>query len=154
MLSPTQAILDIERPVRPLNRLTTALRVFTVIPAELLRFSARVGAYAALLTDVYPSADEEQGVQLELPEPDTAELNRWLPLVKWLLVLPHLVVLAFLGLGVCAAVVVSWSSILFTGRYPAALFDFVVGVGRWLLRVVAYAFALDTGEYPPFRLGA
>ena len=121
---------------------------------ELLRFGTRVAAYAALLTDRYPSTDDPQDVALELPEPDAAALNRWLPLVKWLLAIPHYVVLAFLYLGAVVAVVVAWFAILFTGRYPRALFDYVVGVGRWHLRVVAYAYVLTTDEYPPFRLGA
>lgn len=121
---------------------------------ELLRFSARVGAYAALLTDDYPSTDEQQAVRLELPEPDPAQLNRWLPLVKWLLVLPHLVVLAFLWLGAIVAVIASWAAIVVSGRHPAALYDYVVGVGRWSVRVAAYAFVLVTDEYPPFRLAA
>jgi hypothetical protein len=202
-----QATFDVERPDRPLNRVTTALRVFIVIPAailltsvsggfwtgsgntgiwlafggpgllfvppllmlvfrekyprwwfdfnrELMRFSARVAVYAALLTDVYPSTDEPQGVRLELPEPDSAHLNRWLPLVKWLLAIPHLVVLAFLYLGAVIVIIVSWFAILFTGRYPEALANYVIGVGRWYVRVVAYAFALVTDEYPPFRLSA
>ena len=205
---PRQATFDVERPDHPLNRLTTALRIFTVIPAaillatvsgggysaggggggawlafggpgllflppllmlvfrekyprwwfdfnrELLRFSARVGAYAALLTDVYPSTDEPQNVHLELPEPDPTQLDRWLPLVKWLLAIPHFIVLVFLWLGAVVAVVIAWFAILFTGRYPDGLFDYVVGVGRWNLRVVAYAFALVTDDYPPFRLAA
>ena len=121
---------------------------------ELLRFGGRVAAYAALLTDDYPSTDEQQAVHLELPEPDATQLHRWLPLVKWLLAIPHYVVLAFLSLGAVVAVLISWFSILFTGRYPDALFDYVVGVGRWNLRVVAYAFALVTDAYPPFRLAA
>lgn len=197
---------DVTYPDRALNRLTTALRMFTIIPIaivlssivgystswqhadesytiaisgagllffppllmllfrgkyprwwfdfnrELLRFTARVSAYAALLTDRYPATDEEQDVHLELPEPDPAQLNRGLPLIKWLLVLPHYIVLAFLYLGVLIAVVIAWFAILFTGRYPRGLYDYVVGVGRWHLRVVAYAFALVTDEYPPFRL--
>jgi hypothetical protein len=203
-----QATFDVERPDRPLNRLTTALRAFTVIPAaillaslsggglfagsgdsglwlafggpgllfappllmlvfrqkyprwwydfnvELLRYSARVGAYAALLTDAYPSTDTPQAVRLELPEPDAARLNRWLPLVKWLLALPHLIVLALLYLGALLAIIASWLAILFTGRYPTTLFTYVVGVARWNIRVIAYAFALVTDEYPPFRLAA
>lgn len=197
---------DVTYPDRDLNRLTTALRMFTIIPIaillsaiggsstswqhadesysiaisgtgllvlppllmllfrrkyprwwfdfnrELLRFSARVGAYAALLTDRYPATDEEQDVHLQLPEPDGARLSRGLPLVKWLLAIPHYIVLAFLYLGVLVAVVIAWFAILFTGRYPRGLYDYVVGVGRWHLRVVAYAFALVTDEYPPFRL--
>ncbi len=101
---------------------------------------------------MYPSTDEPQGVHLELPEPDGEQLDRWLPLVKWLLAIPHYVVLALLSIGAFFAVVAAWFTILFTGRYPDALFDYVVGVARWHLRVVAYAFALVTDEYPPFRL--
>jgi hypothetical protein len=117
------------------------------------RFAARVAAYAALLTDTYPSTVEEQSVHLELDYPDVArDLNRWLPLVKWLLVIPHIIVLAFLYIGAFFAVVIAWFAILFTGRYPRGLFDYVVGVGRWSLRVTAYATLLVTDRYPPFRL--
>jgi hypothetical protein len=119
---------------------------------ELTRFSARVGAYAALLTDRYPATEDEQGVHLELDAPDAAKLNRWLPLVKWLLAIPHVVVLAFLGVAALLAIVASWFAIVFTGRYPRSLFDFVVGVGRWGLRVQAYAVLLVTDDYPPFSL--
>ena len=118
------------------------------------RFSARVCAYAALLTDRYPATEDEQSVHLELDYPDVRrDLNRWMPLVKWFLVIPHLVVLAFLVVGAVLAVVVAWFAILFTGRYPRGLFDYVVGVGRWGLRVNAYAGLLITDTYPPFRLG-
>jgi hypothetical protein len=117
------------------------------------RFATRVGAYAALLTDTYPSTVEEQSVHLELDYPDVPrDLNRWLPLVKWLLVIPHIVVLAFLYIGALFAVIIAWFAILFTGRYPRGLFDYVVGVGRWSLRVTAYATLLITDRYPPFRL--
>jgi hypothetical protein len=204
--SPKVAALDVDYPDRPLDRLTSFFRPFTIIPIaivigaiaggslswttggetktialngtgllflppllllvfrgkyprwwydfnrELLRFGARVAAYAALLTDRYPSTDEEQQVHLELPEPDPVQLNRGLPLVKWLLAIPHYIVLAFLYIGVVIAVVIAWFAILFTGRYPRALFDYVVGVGRWHVRVIAYAFALVTDDYPPFRL--
>ena len=105
---------------------------------QLNRFGTRVGAYLALLTDRYPSTEDEQSVHLDLDYPDArAGLNRWLPLVKWLLALPHYVVLLFLCLGAVVAVVLAWFAILFTGRYPRALFDYVVGVGRWCLRVQA-----------------
>ena len=118
------------------------------------RFAARVWAYAALLTDTYPSTVDEQAVHLDLDYPDVPrDLNRWLPLVKWLLVIPHVVVLAFLLIGAFIAVVVAWFAILVTGRYPRGLFEFVVGVGRWALRVTAYATLLVTDRYPPFRLG-
>jgi hypothetical protein len=120
---------------------------------ELTRFSARVVAYLALLRDEYPSTDEEQAVHLDVRYPDAPrELNRWLPLVKWLLAIPHYVVLAFVGIAALACVVVAWFAILFTGRYPRALFDFVVGTMRWGLRVSAYAFLLTTDRYPPFGL--
>jgi Domain of unknown function (DUF4389) len=120
---------------------------------ELTRFGARVGAYLALLTDQYPSTVEEQSVHLEIDYPDVErDLNRWLPLVKWLLAIPHYIVLVVLWLAAIVAVIVAWFAILVTGRYPRALFDFVVGVGRWSLRVVAYAFLLVTDRYPPFSL--
>ena len=118
------------------------------------RFGARVAAYGALLTDRYPSTVEEQSVHLDLDYPDAEkDLNRWLPLVKWLLVIPHIIVLAFLFLGAFFAVIIAWFAILFTGRYPRGLFDYVVGVTRWALRVSAYATLLLTDRYPPFRLG-
>ena len=117
------------------------------------RFAARVGAYLGLLTDRYPSTVEEQSVHLDLDYPDSEkDLNRWLPLVKWLLAIPHYIVLAVLALGALIAVIVAWFAILFTGRYPHALFDYVVGVGRWALRVQAYATLLVTDRYPPFSL--
>ena len=120
---------------------------------ELTRFGARVGAYFALLTDRYPSTVEEQAVHLEIDYPDAArDLNRWLPLVKWLLAIPHYLVLVVLWPAALVAVVVAWFAILVTGRYPTALFDFVVGVARWSLRVDAYAFLLVTDRYPPFSL--
>lgn len=120
---------------------------------QLLRFSARVTVYLALLNDRYPSTDEEQSVHLDLPYPDARQLNQWLPLVKWLFAIPHYIVLFFLVIGALVAVIVAWFAILFTGRYPRDLFNFVVGVIRWTTRVTGYAFALVTDEYPPFRLG-
>ena len=198
----------VEFPDRPLNRLTTAFRIFTVIPIaivlgsigatgggwwgeagtqgssyaagggallfvppllmilfrqkyprwwyewnlQLLRFSNRVGIYMALMDDRYPSTDEDQAVHLDAPYPDARqELNRWLPLVKWLLAIPHYIVLAFLWLGALIAVIIAWFAILFTGRYPRALFDFVEGVIRWHNRVIGYALILVTDAYPPFR---
>ena len=120
---------------------------------ELLRFQNRVGVYLGLLDDRYPSTDERQSVSLEFPYPDAKQgLNRWLPLVKWLLAIPHYVVLVFLGLAAIVCVILAWFAILVTGRYPRGLFDFVVGVMRWANRVVGYAFVLVTDEYPPFRL--
>jgi hypothetical protein len=120
---------------------------------ELTRFGTRIGAYVVLLTDRYPSTVEEQDVHLEIDYPDAErDLNRWLPLVKWFLAIPHYVVLFFLAIGALVAVVVAWFAILFTGRYPRGLFDYVVGVGRWILRVEAYAFLLVTDRYPPFSL--
>jgi hypothetical protein len=118
---------------------------------ELARFAARVGAYLALLTDRYPSTVEEQSVHLEIDYPDVErDLNRWLPLVKWLLAVPHYIVLAVLAIVAVFAVIVAWFVILVSGQYPKRLFDFVVGVGRWALRVQGYAFLLVTDRYPPF----
>ncbi len=195
-------------PDRALDRLTSALRVFTVIPIaivlgsigayggdwdgdagdggiyaagaagllfippllmilfrqkyprwwfdwnlQLLRFTNRVGVYLALMDDRYPSTDEEQAVHLDFPYPDARnDLNRWLPLVKWFLAIPHYIVLFFLYLGVNVVVFIARFAILFTCRYPLGLFDYVEGVMRWHNRVVGYAFALVTDHYPPFRL--
>ena len=199
------ATLEVEYPDRELNRLTTAFRLFTVIPIalilalvggsqsggteshhvstlasgglvflptvlmllfsrryprwwfdwnlELTKFSARVGAYLALLRDEYPSADEEQAVHIAIPYPNAADdVDRWLPLIKWFLVIPHYVALSFLGIAAVCCVIIAWFAILFTGRYPRTLFDFVTGVFRWALRVAAYAFLLTTDRYPPFSI--
>jgi hypothetical protein len=191
---------DVPYPDRDLNRVSTGLRIFAVIPIaivlaalggtgwgpwygagaggilfipvllmilfrgkyprwwfdwnrELLRFSNRVAAYLLLLDDRYPSTDEEQYVRLDLRYPNVSnDLNRWLPLVKWFLAIPHYVVLILLHVGVFFAVIGAWFAILFTGRYPRGIFDFVVGVMRWTNRVGAYAFVLVTDRYPPFRL--
>lgn len=190
---------SVDYPDRPLNRLTTLLRIFVVIPIiivlaalngsfgqssglsfggllflapllmilfrrkyprwwfdwnrELLRFSNRITVYLALMDDHYPSTDEEQSVHLNFPYPDAPrELNRWLPLVKWFLAIPHYVLLFFLQIGAIVAVIIVWFAILFTGHYPKGLFDFVEGVIRWQNRVIAYAFLLVTDQYPPFRL--
>ena len=115
-------------------------------------FMYRVDAFIYLLTDVYPSTDEEQSVHLELPYPDAAGLNRWLPLVKWFLAIPHIIVLACLGIAVLVVTIIAWFAILFTGNYPRGMFDFVVGVMRWGFRVMAYALILVTDKYPPFSL--
>jgi hypothetical protein len=194
------ARLEIDYPTAELNRLTTALRIFWIIPIliiiglltasggagegglsigaglwlatmfmivfrlryprwwfdfarELTRFENRVAAYAALLTDLYPSTVEEQVVRLEIDYPDVERgLNRWLPLVKWLLAIPHYLVLIFLFIAAIIVVIIAWFAILFTGNYPRGLFDFVVGVMSWSLRVQAYAFLLVTDRYPPFSL--
>jgi hypothetical protein len=120
---------------------------------ELTRFEARVGAYLGLLTDRYPSTVDEQAVHLEIDYPDVEQdLNRWLPLVKWLLAIPHFIVLAVLAIVAFFAIIIAWFAVLFTGRYPRALFDYVLGVTRWGLRVVAYAVLLVTDRYPPFSL--
>jgi len=120
---------------------------------ELLRFQARVGAYLALLSDQYPSTDEQQYVHLEVDYPNVeTDLARGMPLVKWFLAIPHYIVLFFLYIAAFVCLVIAWFAILFTGRYPRSLFDFVVGVGRWHLRVAAYMFILVTDKYPPFSL--
>jgi hypothetical protein len=199
------AAVEIDYPDRELDRLTTFLRPFTVIPIaivlalvtratvradsanyvvgsggivflatalmllfrrkyprwwfdwnlELTRFGTRVLAYLALLRDEYPSTDEEQAVHIEIAYPDARrDLNRWLPLVKWFLAIPHYVVLSLLGVAAILCVIIAWFAILFTGRYPPALFEFVVGVFRWWLRVAAYALLLTTDRYPPFSMAA
>ena len=122
---------------------------------ELMRFESRVAVYLALMRDEYPSTDEEQAVHLDLPYPDVQQdLNRWGPLYKWLLAIPHYLVLSVLGTVAIFVVIVAWFAILFTGRYPRGLFDFVEGVMRWSVRVLGYAFVLVTDVYPPFRLSA
>jgi hypothetical protein len=205
------ATLDVDYPDRPLNRLTTFFRFFTIIPIaivlgtvsggtetysggsgsttrlvvvsaggllfagpllmilfrqkyprwwfdwnlELQRFGNRVLVFLALMDDHYPSTDEGQAVHLDYAYPDAPrDLNRWLPLVKWLLAIPHFIVLAFLWLAALLAVIGAWFAILFTGRYPRGIFTFVEGVLRWTQRVVAYAFLLVTDKYPPFSLAA
>jgi Domain of unknown function (DUF4389) len=201
--------LSVDYPDRPLDRLSTAFRIFTVIPIaivlasiggypggggydargdaptiviggtgllflppllmivfrekyprwwydwnlELLRFTNRVCTYLVLMNDRYPSTDERQWVRLDIPYPDAKrELNRWLPLVKWLLAIPHYIVLFFLSLAVIVVVIGAWFAILFSGRYPRGIFEFVEGVIRWHNRVVGYAFILVTDRYPPFSL--
>jgi hypothetical protein len=197
---------SVDYPDRPLNRLTTAFRIFVAIPIlivlgtvsgststvgsngsrfalsgaggvlvlgpllmilfrqkyprwwfdwnlELQRFTNRVVIYLALMDDRYPATDQPQAVHLEYVYPDAArDLNRWLPLVKWLLAIPHYIVLFFLWIAALVVVIIAWFVILFTGRYPRAMFDFVEGVLRWGQRVIAYAFLLVTDAYPPFRL--
>ena len=201
---------EVEYPERPLDRLTTFFRLFTVIPIAIVmatitgfstsyhdigdktvtittagigllflppllmilfrqkyprwwfdwnlqfqRFSNRIGVYFALMDDRYPSTDEEQGVHLGYAYPDVeGELGRGMPLVKWFLAIPHYIVLFFLSIGAFFAIVIAWFAILFTGRYPRGLFDYVEGVLRWHNRVIGYAFALVTDRYPPFRLSA
>lgn len=200
---------SIDYPDRPLNRVTTAFRIFVIIPIgivlcavsgstwgwtsstgtsevaagaggllffgpllmilfrqkyprwwfewnlELQRFSNRVGVYLALMDDQYPSTDEHQSVHLDYDYPDAKnDLNRWLPLVKWFLAIPHFIVLVFLDIAAVVVVIVAWFAILFTGRYPRGIFDYVQGVIRWHNRVVAYALVLVTDRYPPFRLSA
>ena len=199
--------LSIDYPDRPLNRLTTFFRIFTIIPIliviglltsggsgwegdsarsystaaaggavflplvlmllfrqkyprwwfdwnlALTKFSTRVNAYFGLLTDVYPSTDEEQSVHIDIPYPDAInQLNRWMPLVKWILAIPHYIVIIFLAIAAIVCIIIAWFAILFTSRYPRGLFDFIVGVTRWSLRVGAYVFLLTTDRYPPFAL--
>ena len=196
---------SVEYPDRPLDRLTTAFRIFVAIPIaivlglvsgstweyssrnggtgaaaaggllflapllmilfrqkyprwwfdwnlELLRFTNRVAVYLGLMNDRYPSTDERQTVRLEIQYPDATGLNRFLPIVKWLLAIPHYIVLFFLDIAVVIVVIIAWFAILFTGRYPRGMFDFVEGVYRWHNRVIGYALILVTDRYPPFSL--
>ena len=117
------------------------------------RFSLRISAYLALITDRYPSTEDEQNIHLDLDYPNAqTDLKRGMPLVKWFLAIPHYVILFFLWIAVLFVVVISWFAIIFTGRDPRGLFDFVVGVMRWTWRVQAYALLLATDKYPPFEL--
>jgi Domain of unknown function (DUF4389) len=120
---------------------------------QLTRFSNRIAAYVALMDDRYPSTDEQQSVRLDFPYPDAErELQRGMPLVKWLLAIPHYIVLVFLDIGALVVLIAAWFAIVFTARYPRALFDYIEGVIRWHNRVGAYAFLLITDRYPPFSL--
>ena len=120
---------------------------------EITKFSTRIGAYIFLLNDEYPSTDEEQAVHINIPYPDVKkDLVNWMPLVKWFLAIPHAIVLCFLWIGAFIAVIIAWFAILFTGTHPKGIFDFIVGVMRWTIRVEAYALFLITDEYPPFSL--
>jgi hypothetical protein len=122
---------------------------------ELQRFTNRLGIYLALMDDRYPSTTDQQSVHLEYPYPDAErDLIRWMPLVKWFLAIPHYIILFFLWIAAVVVVIVGWFAILFTGRYPRGIFDFVEGVIRWQNRVAAYAFVLVTDRYPPFQLAA
>jgi Domain of unknown function (DUF4389) len=196
---------SVDYPDRDLNRLSTAFRIFAVIPIAILagtivgagygqaygwgryvgggigvlfipvllmilfrakyprwwydwnlqltRFTNRIGVYLGLMDDRYPSTDEQQAVHLDFPYPDVErDLSRWLPVVKWLLAIPHYIVLFFLTIGAFFAAIFAWFAILFTGRYPRSLFEFVEGVIRWHNRVAAYALLLITDRYPPFSL--
>ena len=117
------------------------------------KFTYRIVAYGLLLRDEYPSTDDDQAIQVDIPYPDVKkDLNRWMPLFKWILVIPHLIVLLFIFIAVVVCSVFAWFAILFTGKYPKVIFDFVEGFLRWSLRVNAYVFLLTTDEYPPFRL--
>jgi hypothetical protein len=119
---------------------------------NLQSFANRIGVYLLLMEDRYPSTDEEQAVRLDYTYPEATNLSRGLPLIKWLLAIPHYIVLLFLHLGVFFVTIFAWFAILFTGRYPRGAFDYVEGVLRWHNRVVGYAFALVTDRYPPFSL--
>src|SRR4051794_6262812 len=122
---------------------------------ELQRFSNRVGVYVALMDDRYPSTDDHQSVHLDYAYPDAQrDLNRWLPLVKWLLAIPHFIVLIFLDIAAIVVVIIAWFAILFTGKYPPGMFDFVQGVIRGQTRAIAYAVVLAPDRYPPFSLSA
>ena len=118
------------------------------------KFTYRIVAYGLLMRDEYPSTDDDQAVKVDIPYPDVKkDLNRWMPLVKWILAIPHIIVLIFIFIAVVFCSVFAWFAILLTGRYPKVIFDFIEGFLRWSLRVNAYMLLLTTDEYPPFRLG-
>jgi hypothetical protein len=119
---------------------------------QLTKFSFRVVSYLLLLRHEYPSTDEEQAVIVQIQYPNVKEdLNRWFPLIKWLFVFPHIIVLCFIMMGVLLSTILAWIIILISGKYPRKIFEFVVGALRWILRVQAYALLLITDQYPPFR---
>ena len=119
---------------------------------QLTKFSFRVVSYLLLLRNEYPSTDEEQAVIVQIQYPNVKEdLNRWFPLIKWLFVFPHIIVLCFIMMGVLLSTILAWLIILISGKYPRKIFEFVVGALRWILRVQAYALLLITDQYPPFR---
>ena len=118
-----------------------------------VRWSANVNAYILLMRDEYPPFTMEAGhypVTLEVDYPE--RLSRWLIFVKWLFVIPNLIVLMVVGLAYYVTLIIAWFAILFTGRYPEGLFRFGVGVQRWSLRASAYSSYLFTDKYPPFSL--
>ncbi len=119
---------------------------------EVMRFVSRVNSYVLLLRDEYPATDDEQAIHLDMSYPDEGDINRFMPIVKWILAIPHFIVLYVLSLIVLLVSFIAWLAILIVGRYPRGMFDFTVGVMRWSNRVTAYAFVLTTDRYPPFRL--
>src|SRR5215218_6244373 len=100
-------------------------------------------------TPATTGATADYPVHLEIERQE--DYSRFMPLVKWLLAIPHFLVLIVLGIGALFAILASFFAVLFTGRYPRGMFDFVVGVHRWGLRVTAYTF-LMVDPYPPFTL--
>jgi hypothetical protein len=177
---------SVDYPDRSLNRISTALRIFTIIPIAILaatveggrfganvggagaryagggigalfipvlltlvfrkkyprwwydwnlqlaRFTNRIAVYLALMDDHYPSTDEQQAVHLAFPYPDAErDLSRGLPLVKWLLAIPHYIALIFLTIGALLAAIFAWFAIVLTGRYPRSVFEYIEGVIRW-----------------------
>ena len=120
---------------------------------EVMRFVSRVNSYVLLLRDEYPATDDQQAIHLDMSYPDEGDVNRFMPIVKWILAIPHFIVLYVLSLIVLVVSFIAWLAILIVGRYPRGMFDFTVGVMRWSNRVTAYAFVLTTDRYPPFRLG-
>ena len=120
---------------------------------EVMRFVSRVNSYVLLLRDEYPATDDQQAIHLDVPYPEEGDINRFMPIVKWILAIPHYIVLYVLSLIVLVISFIAWLAILIVGRYPRGMFDFTVGVMRWSNRVTAYAFVLTTDRYPPFRLG-
>jgi hypothetical protein len=129
------------------------LAIPLLLGVGIAKFAAKVTAYLWLATDKYPSTDEEQAVHLKIAYPDVRkDLKAGLPLVKWFLAIPHYICLLGLVIGAIVVVIIAWFAILFTGKYPKGLFNYVVGVMRWGFRVETYAILLTTDIYPPFSL--
>ena len=118
----------------------------------LLSLQTRVDVYLVLLTDEYPSIEENDLVSVTFPEVDAKQLNRWLPLIKWLLAVPLYIVGIVYIIYAALLTLLGWFSILFTGKYPEVCAEGVVGTIAYWNRVIGYAFLLVTDEYPTFSL--
>jgi len=162
--------LFIASALRTLREVLTVISLFTVLFTEQIprplfdmiamtyRYEWRAFSYAMFLHEDYPPFDFQPAATDDGIEPHTTlsitypeHLNRWKPLYKWFLAIPHYVVLAVLAIAGVFAFIGGFFAVLFTGEYPEGIRDFLVGIYRYTLRVEAYV-GLLTDEYPPFRL--
>jgi ABC-type uncharacterized transport system YnjBCD permease subunit len=164
--------LFIASALRSLRQVLTLISLFTVLFTEQIpkplfdmiamtyRYEWRAFSYAMFLHEDYPPFDFQPAAADDGVEPHTTmnftypeHLNRWKPLYKWILAVPHYVVLVVLAVAGLVAFVGGFFAVLFTGEYPVAIRDFLVGIQRYTLRVESYV-GLLTDEYPPFRMAA